>query len=90
MHECVESSLPVFPTFTILHPKLWVKFILRLPKSMINEYSDKVNLQGDFRTQSIKFLMFPSPAGYMLSHLGFPLLHWGVFYKFFKIDQVIS
>ena len=22
MHEYVESSLPMFPTFTILHPKL--------------------------------------------------------------------
>ena len=32
MHECVESSLPVFPMYTILHPKLWVKFIVRLSK----------------------------------------------------------
>ena len=32
MHKYVESSLPMFPTFTLLHPKLWVKFILRLFK----------------------------------------------------------
>ena len=32
VHECVESSLPVLPTFTTLHPKLWVNFILRLSK----------------------------------------------------------
>ena len=30
MHKYVESSLPMFPMFTILHPKLWLKFILRL------------------------------------------------------------
>ena len=28
----IESSLPMFSMFTILHPKLWVKFILRLSK----------------------------------------------------------
>ena len=27
MHEYVKSSLPMFPMFTILHPKLWVNFI---------------------------------------------------------------
>ena len=32
LHEYVESSLPMFPMFTILHPKLWVKFIMRLSK----------------------------------------------------------
>ena len=32
MHEYVEISLPMFPTFTILHTKLWVKFTLRLSK----------------------------------------------------------
>ena len=32
MHKYVESSLRVFPMFTILHPELWVKFILRLSK----------------------------------------------------------
>ena len=32
MHQYVESSLPMFPTFTILHPKVWVEFILRLSK----------------------------------------------------------
>ena len=35
MHEYVESSLPMFPTFTILYPKLW-DFV----ESPINEYSD--------------------------------------------------
>ena len=33
MHEYVESSSPMFPTSTILHLKLWVKFILRLSKA---------------------------------------------------------
>ena len=28
MHKYVENSLPMFPVFTILHPKLWIKFIL--------------------------------------------------------------
>ena len=32
MHKYVESSIPMFPTIIILHPKLCVKFILRLNK----------------------------------------------------------
>jgi hypothetical protein len=32
MHQYVKSSLPMFPKFTILHPKVWVMFILRLSK----------------------------------------------------------
>jgi hypothetical protein len=32
MHEYVEISLAMFPTFTILHPKVWVKLIFRLSK----------------------------------------------------------
>ena len=32
----------MFPTFIILHLKLCEKFILRLSKSLINEYSDKI------------------------------------------------
>ena len=39
MYEYVESSLPMFPTFTILHPEVWVKFILRLSK--VSDYSDE-------------------------------------------------
>ena len=30
MHKYVKNSIEIYPTFTILHPKLWVKFILRL------------------------------------------------------------
>ena len=32
MHKYVESSIQMFPTFIILHPKLCVKFILTLSK----------------------------------------------------------
>ena len=32
MHRYVECSLPMFRTFTILHPKVLVRFILRLSK----------------------------------------------------------
>ena len=32
MHEYVESLIPMFPMFIILHHKVWVKFILRLSK----------------------------------------------------------
>ena len=32
MHEYVESSLAMFRTLTILHPKLYIKLILRLSK----------------------------------------------------------
>ena len=39
MHEYVKSSLSMLPIFTILHPKLWVNFILRLSKAPTNVYS---------------------------------------------------
>jgi len=48
MHEIiVENPLPIFPTFTILHPKLWAKFYY-FPKPPINEVSDPVEIQ-DFK-----------------------------------------
>lgn len=39
MHNYVEISVPMFPTFTILHPKQWVKYILKIPKCPTDEYS---------------------------------------------------
>ena len=38
--------------------------------------------RGDFWAQSIEILVFASPTGYILISSGFPLLNWGVFYRF--------
>ena len=38
--------------------------------------------RGDFRASSVEILVFASPTGYMLTSSGFPLLNWGIFYKF--------
>ena len=37
---------------------------------------------GDFWAWSVEILMFSSPTGYMLTSSGFPLVNWGIFYKF--------
>jgi hypothetical protein len=37
---------------------------------------------GDFWTQAVDILVFASPTGCMLTSSGFPLLNWGIFYKF--------
>jgi hypothetical protein len=46
--------------------------------------------RGDFWAYSVEILVFASPTGYMLTSSGFPLLHWGIFYKFLKNDRYFS
>ena len=38
--------------------------------------------RGDFWAQSVEILVCASPTGYMFTSSGFPLLNWGIFYKF--------
>ena len=45
------------------------------------EYSQP-SVRGDFWALSVDILVFASPTGYMLTSSGFPLLNWGIFYKF--------
>ena len=35
-----------------------------------------------FWTKPVQILMFSSPTGYLLTYSGFPLLNWGIFYRF--------
>ena len=34
----------------------------------------------------VEILVFATPTGYMLTTSGFPLLNWGIFYRFFLND----
>ena len=37
---------------------------------------------GDFLALPVEILVFASPTGYMFTSSRFPLLNWGIFYKF--------
>jgi hypothetical protein len=43
--------------------------------------------QGDLWAYSVEIQVFATPIGSMLTSFGFPLLNWGIFYKFLQDDR---
>ena len=78
MHEYVESSLPMFPTFTILHPITMCKVYFETFQSLqINEYSDYyVLVPFDPKPDFVIGRNLDSPMGALCPHnlRGFQLL----------------
>ena len=59
--------------------------ISKVPPPMIPS-SDR----GDFWAQPVEILVFATPTGYLFTSSGFPLLNWGIFYKFLQNDWKFS
>ena len=70
-------------TDTLMDIKSW-QFFLGVPGpiKLDSKARKLISDQGDFWAQSVEILVFASPTGYMLTSSGFPLLNWGIFYKF--------
>ena len=72
---------------------------LKLPKKLANGWAKsqcrdpfllkKKTLVGssdreDFWALAVEILVFASPTGHILTSSGFPLVEWGIFYKFLQ------